>query len=149
MTANLPPAGARVPLRIEASVPSSGTVRLAVAGEVDLATAPLLAVRLLAVVDARSATVVDVDLSEVSFLDCSGIGVLVAVRDTAEKVSCRVWISHPQPFVARVLDAVGLLASFAAPIAPIVLPAPRAASSWASRTGVVRMARAMVGRIAA
>jgi anti-anti-sigma factor len=149
MTASLPRAGAPVPLRIEVSFPSPGTVRLAVAGEVDLATAPQLGVQLLAVMDAHRPAVVDVDLAAVGFLDCSGIGVLVAVRDTAEKVGYRVWISHPQPFVAKVLEAVGLLALFAAPIAPIVLPAPRSASSWTARTRVVRMARAMVGRIAA
>lgn len=146
MTTSLPPVGAPVPLRIEVSLPSPGTVRLAVAGEVDLATSTLLSRQLMTMLDAHRPAVVDVDLAEVSFLDCTGIGVLVAVRDAAEKVHCRVWITHPQPFIAQILDTVGLLGQFAAPIAP---PAPRSASRGTTRTRVVRMARAMVGRIAA
>jgi anti-anti-sigma factor len=149
MTATLPRAAAPVPLRIEVSFPSPGTVRLAVAGEIDMATAPMLGMRLLTVMDAHHPAVVDVDLAEVSFLDCSGIGVLVAVRNTAEKVRCQIWLSHPQPMVAQVLEAVGLLARFTAPVAPVVLPAPRSAPSWTARTRVVRIARAMVGRVAA
>jgi len=41
-----------------------------------------------------SPAVIDIDLAKVSFLDCSGVGVLVAVRNTVEPIGCQVRISH-------------------------------------------------------
>jgi anti-anti-sigma factor len=148
MTTTLPRLAAPVPFRVEVSFPSPGRARTAVTGEVDLATAPMLGMRLLTMMDARHPVVVDVDLAEVSFLDCSGIGVLVAARNTAAESRCQVWVSHPQPMVTRVLDVLGLLTVFTAPIVAAEAP-PRYASSWTTRTRVARMARALVGRVAA
>jgi anti-anti-sigma factor len=147
MTTTMPRAAA-VPFRVEVGFPSPGRARVAVTGEVDLATAPTLGMRLLTVMDAHRPVVIDVDLAEVSFLDCSGIGVLVVVRSAAEKVRCQVWVSQPQPIVSSVLEVLGLLTVFTAPIVAAEAP-PRYASSWAIRTRVVRMARALVGRVPA
>jgi anti-sigma B factor antagonist len=94
-------------LHYQLSLPAPDSVRLAVTGEIDLATAPALALRLLEVMTRHQPTVVDVDLADVMFLDCYGIGVLVAVRDAAEKNQCRIWISNLQPMIAEILDVVG------------------------------------------
>ena len=149
MTTTLPRSTAPIPLRIEVSFPSPISVRIAVAGEVDLATAPVLGMRLLTVMDAHHPAVIDVDMTEVSFLDCSGIGVLIAVRNAAEQTRCQVRVSHPQPLVATVLEVLGLLALFTAPIASTEAQPPRSASSRTIRTRVARVARALVGRVAA
>jgi anti-anti-sigma factor len=143
----VPPPGL---LRIEVSFPSPGTARLAVAGELDLATAPVLGMRILTVMAGHYPTDVDVDLAEVTFLDCSAISMLVAARNTAEQNRRQIRISYPQPFVALVLEVAGVLTVFTTPVAPVapVVP-PRSASSVTARARVARMARAMVGRAAA
>jgi len=114
MATTFPRPAGPVPLRIEVSFPTPTSVRMAVAGEVDLATAPMLGLRLLTVLDAYHPVVIDVDLAEVGFL--SGIGVLVAARRAAEKSGCRVWVSHPQPLASTVLEVLGLLGLFTAPV---------------------------------
>lgn len=113
-----------MPLHYQLSFPAPDSVRLAVTGEIDLATAPALALRLLEVMTRHQPTVVDVDLADVMFLDCYGIGVLVAVRDAAEKNQCRIWISNLQPMIAEILDVVGVLGLFTAP-ARLAEPVPR------------------------
>jgi anti-anti-sigma factor len=149
MTITLPRPAAPIPLRIQVCFTSPDSVRVAVAGEVDLATAPILGMRLLTVIDAHRPAVIDVDLAEVGFLDCSGIGVLVAVRNAAETSRCQVWVSQPQPIVATVLEVLGLLAMFTAPTVSAGAPPPRPALARTTRTRVVRMARALAGRVAA
>ena len=89
--------------------PSPGTARVAVTGEVDLATAPELRERLLGVLHTHRPAVLDIDLAGVTFLDCTGIGALVAVHNAAVHEGCQVRVCHPQPIVRRVLEVTGLL----------------------------------------
>lgn len=137
MATIMPPATAPVPLRFTLRFLSPGTARLAVAGQVDLTTAPALRMRLLALVNVHRPAAIDINLAKVTFLDCSGVGVLIEVRNTAEPRGCQVRISHPQPIVARVLDVLGLLGLFTAPTRPsepppgaAPLPAARTAAGW-------------------
>ena len=51
---------------------------------------------------------VEVDLSEVSYIDSSGIGVLVAAAHRATDSDRRFFVSHPQRNVARVLSMLGM-----------------------------------------
>ncbi len=148
MAATLRWAAVPAPWGIEVSFPSPGTARLAVAGEIDVATAPMLATRLLTVLTDHRPVDIEVDLADVTFLDCSGIGTLVAVRNAGEQSGCRVWISHPQPTPEMVLAMVGLLGLFTAPVRP---PDHEPESGdpvplWPFRSRFARMARAMVGR---
>jgi anti-anti-sigma factor len=71
---------------------------------------------LLRVLQEQTRVVLDVDLAEVSFLDCAGLSALVAVRNAAVHAGAQIRISHAQPIVRRVLDLTGLLAAFTAPI---------------------------------
>jgi anti-anti-sigma factor len=102
-------------LHLDVSWPAPSTARVAVVGEVDLATAHLLRTRLLGVLREQPA-VIDVDLAGVTFLDCTGISALVAVRNAARHTGRQVWVIHPQPVVRRILDMTGLLGPLTAPI---------------------------------
>jgi anti-anti-sigma factor len=62
-----------------------------------------------------SHNVTEVDLRDVTFLDCSGIGVLVAATNTAHGHGRDVIVSHPQRIVRRVLDLVNVLPYLTAP----------------------------------
>jgi anti-anti-sigma factor len=125
-------------LHIDASYPSPGTARVAVTGEVDLATAPALRERLLGVLHEQSPDLIDVDLAGVTFLDCAGIGALVAVHNAAVQAGRRMRVTRPQPIVRRVLEVTGLLGVFTAPTDP---PAPTG-SAYPSRVGPTRAAGA-------
>jgi anti-anti-sigma factor len=133
MSTTLSPVTALTQLHLDTSRPSPSTARVAVAGEVDLATAHLLRDRLLGVLREQTPAVLDVDLARVTFLDCTGISALVAVRNAAVHVGRQMRVSHPQPIVRRVLELTGLLDLFTAPIdQPQPLPTR---SEHPSRTG--------------
>jgi anti-anti-sigma factor len=103
-------------LRADTTRPAPSTVRIVVVGEIDLATAPTLHGRLLTVLHEQAPAVLVIDLAEVTFLDCAGIGMLVAARNTAIRAGGQVRISQPQPTVRRLLDMLGLLGILTAPI---------------------------------
>jgi anti-anti-sigma factor len=112
-------------LHLDTIRPAPGTARVTVIGEVDPATAPALQDRLLTVLHEQTPDVLDVDLAGVTFLDCTGIGALVAARNAAIHAGAQVRVSHPQPSVRRLLDMAGLLGVLSA---PIDLPQPARAA---------------------
>ncbi|WP_412102901.1 STAS domain-containing protein [Plantactinospora sp. KLBMP9567] len=116
MAPNLSPVTALAPLPIDTSHPQPATARLGVAGEIDLATAPVLRDKLLTLLRDQTPAVLVVDLAGVAFLDCAGIGALVGVRNAAGEAGCELRVTDPQPFVRRVLEVTGLLGIFTAPI---------------------------------
>ena len=118
-------------LRIDTSCPSPGTVRVVVAGEIDLSTTELLRAGLLGVLFARLPRRIEVDLAGVTFLDCGGLSVLVVVGAAAARTGCQLRITNPQPIARRVLDLTGLLAGLTArfdpaPAGPGDVPRPPA-----------------------
>jgi anti-anti-sigma factor len=110
------PATPLAQLQISTDYPSPTTARVAVVGELDLATAPVLRERLLAVLHDQTPVVLDVDLGGVSFLDCVAVGVLVGVRNAAVRAGGRMRVTHLQPIVHRILDVTGLLSVFTAAV---------------------------------
>ncbi|MFE5581600.1 STAS domain-containing protein [Kitasatospora sp. NPDC056531] len=83
-----------------------------VGGEIDLATAPRLRCRLAAAFEAHREVVLD--LSEVTFMDCSGLGILGQARNQADRCGRRLvlrGVGHP---VARLLKLTGLTRRLAA-----------------------------------
>jgi anti-anti-sigma factor len=118
MSTTLLPVTAVTQFHIDTSYPSPDTARAAVAGEVDLATAPVLSDRLLSLLHGQAPAVLEVDLAECTFVDCAGIGALVGVRNAAVHTGRQMWVTHPQPLVRRVLDLTGLLDVLTAPIDP-------------------------------
>jgi anti-anti-sigma factor len=115
MSTTLSPVTMLAHLDIAPSRPSPATARVAVIGEVDLATAPVLRDQLLGVLHDYGPDVLDVDLGGVTFLDCAGVGALVGVRNAAVQAGRQIRVAHPQPIVRRILEVTGLLGVLTAP----------------------------------
>jgi anti-anti-sigma factor len=79
-----------------------GGRELHVHGELDVATAPALAQRLRALTELGHAVVVD--LAEVSFMDSSGLRVLLQARQDADRDGRALELRRPSPAVRRVID---------------------------------------------
>ena len=88
-----------------------GVAVFLVAGELDLETAPTLRHRLHQALDGGEAHLV-VDLSELSFIDSTGISVLVESLKQAQRAGGSLVLRNPTPAVRRVLDITGLLGTF-------------------------------------
>lgn len=93
---------------------ATGTTTLRVAGELDLLTAPELNAAL-----HRARADVLLDLRDVTFVDSTGLAVLVAHRRARRARGATLRVERPQPNVVRAfalagftetLDALGLLA---------------------------------------
>jgi anti-anti-sigma factor len=79
-------------------------VRLA--GEIDCATRPAVEAQLMQAA-AESGAHLIADLHAVSFLDCAGLGGLIAVRLWARERGLSLRVARPSPQVRLLLDAVG------------------------------------------
>ena len=80
---------------------------LALRGEVDVYAAPLLRTRLHELVAGDSDTVA-VDLSGASFLDSSGVGVLIGARKRLAASGRRLVLCSPSPEARGVIAILGL-----------------------------------------
>lgn len=78
--------------------------------------AAVLSERLLRVLGEQPVTALHVDLAGVTFLDCCGVGALVAVRDVAVRAGIQMRVDHLQRAVRMVLEEVGLLGAFTGPV---------------------------------
>jgi anti-sigma B factor antagonist len=83
------------------------TVVLIVEGEVDIATAPLLEQRLTEV-EAGDAPSVVIDLDRVSFMDSTGLQVLVA-HTLSETNGRRILVTRGSPQVQRLFTVSGMV----------------------------------------
>jgi len=76
-------------------------------GELDMATRSDFAAALERIAQASPARVV-VDLSQLTFIDSSGLNALVASSRAVEEAGGSIVFAEPSPFVARVLEIVQL-----------------------------------------
>jgi anti-anti-sigma factor len=90
---------------------TSNGVRLTAAGEIDRASAPILAAELQEAIDA-GADLILVDLGDVTFMDSSGVHALVTAHQTAPD---RLRLGTLHPAVQRVLEITALLDVFVPP----------------------------------
>jgi len=90
---------------------------LSAAGEIDVATAPKLRERLDATVDRGPALVV-VDLSAVTFIDSTGLGVLIGTSKRIEDAGGAMRLVVSEPRILKLFEITGLTDRFA--IAPSV-----------------------------
>jgi anti-anti-sigma factor len=81
---------------------------VAVAGELDMATAPQLQHEVTRLVDAGQVRLV-FDLANVSFCDSTGLSVFVRARNRSESVGGEVRLAAPQRAVQRILEVSGLV----------------------------------------
>jgi anti-sigma B factor antagonist len=81
---------------------------VAVRGEVDIATAPDMERVLLGALDSLSVSELVVDMATASFIDCFGVGILVAVANRARASGTSVALRNPSHQVSWVRDLIGL-----------------------------------------
>jgi anti-anti-sigma factor len=93
-------------------------VTLTPAGEVDLRCAGALRAAIQDALRMPHPVDVVVDLGRVTFLDCAGIGALVAGRNTAVGRGHGYRVVNLQPFVRHVLDLTGVLTALTSSAAP-------------------------------
>lgn len=104
------------------SVAEHGVLILTPQGEMDVHTAPVLAQAALDAMD-KTAPDILIDLSELTFMDCSGVTVLLAIRREAMLRGGRVSLRHAQGGVDRLLRLTGVNRLFTADAeAQILLP---------------------------
>lgn len=96
-------------ISIEKSTQGS-TVTLAVAGEVDVSNASELRAQTDAVLADGFTGELVVDLSQVPYIDSTGIGVLVGAAHRAQEAGASLAVANPQKNVERVLGLLGVSA---------------------------------------
>ena len=84
------------------------TIRVAPEGDIDAANAPLLREVLRQVLETNDAGHVDVTMSAVTFLDSSGIGMLVAAQRAAAAKGRTLMLREAGPVVRMVLEVTHL-----------------------------------------
>lgn len=98
---------------------SGDTTIVSLSGELDIATVPELRPVATEELDRPGCTTLVLDLSELSFLDSTGIGCWVEIRSYATDLGKQVTVRNAPPAVRRVLEIGGLLTLFeAAPPIP-------------------------------
>ncbi|MEU8303177.1 STAS domain-containing protein [Actinomadura sp. NPDC048955] len=85
----------------------SGIAILALQGDLDMASAPALGERLLAALP-RSARLLILDLSGVTFCDAAGLTLLIGIQRQATGLGLTLRLSAPRPQVAKLLRITGL-----------------------------------------
>ena len=84
------------------------TVVLAVSGEVDLGTAPGLEEAVTAAVASAGAQAVRIDLTDVSFMDSTGLRVLLSGRQAAQERGIAFSVANPRPHLLKVMRVTGI-----------------------------------------
>jgi anti-sigma B factor antagonist len=85
---------------------------LKVSGEVDLSTAPAIQQQGIRALSDPAISTLTLDLSEVTFIDSTGIGTLVQLRLTADEHHKKFVLARPSERVQRVLSITALTAAF-------------------------------------
>lgn len=98
-------------LRVSSRTHGDHTV-VAVAGEIDLYTAPRLQGALTAVVMGEGAARVVVDMAGVEFCDSTGMNVLLAALRRARERGGELVLAGPRPAVRKILQVTGLESVF-------------------------------------
>jgi anti-sigma B factor antagonist len=88
-----------------------GVLRIAVSGEVDVATAPLLRERLYQAID-RSTGPVVVDLLAVTFIDSTALGVLIGARERSEANGSVLRLVLKEARLMKIFEITGLTELF-------------------------------------
>jgi len=96
-------------LTISSPATHDGAQRLVLSGDIDLATVSALREALTRAVKADTVTAVDVDLTQVDFLDSTGIVALVEGRRLADGAGKGYRVAGAHGMVRHVLEITGVL----------------------------------------
>lgn len=80
-----------------------------VAGELDLHSAPRLRAEVARALEGDASPRIVIDLGGVTFLDSTGVGVLVGALKRAREADGQLHFCSPQPRVCRVFEITGLV----------------------------------------
>lgn len=97
---------ARQPFDVSAET-DTGTVRLSLEGELDLATTPLLSKHIRRAESSRP-ELIAFDMQRVTFIDVAGLSVLLAAARRARRDRRRVRIVEPSAAVRRLLELTAI-----------------------------------------
>jgi anti-sigma B factor antagonist len=89
-----------------------GTLQVLLRGEIDFTNSAEVVETIRQAVARERPTIVRVELAELTFLDSSGIGVLVNAMKAAQEVEASFRVDHPSPKVIDQLRMTGLLEVF-------------------------------------
>lgn len=84
------------------------TITVVPEGAIGMETVDVLREVLRSVVDSRHGGRIDIDMRAVTFLDSSGIGVIIAAQRAAAGRRTRLTLSRPGPVVRMVLEVAHL-----------------------------------------
>jgi len=87
---------------------NDGHVVIEVAGELDIATAPLLHERLADIIEAQGNLAVVLDLAGLTFIDSSGLTALVTAHKRLAAHGGRLNLTRPCPATRRAIEITGL-----------------------------------------
>jgi anti-sigma B factor antagonist len=93
--------------------PRNGGARLRLCGECDLATAPELRRTLAEVLDGGSVADVTLDVQNLTFVDSTGLNVMVHANNRLKEFGGAVTVLNPHGAVLKVLEVTGLDKVFA------------------------------------
>jgi anti-sigma B factor antagonist len=94
------------------STGTDGVLGVTLRGEIDFTRSAQISEAIRAAVERERPGVVRVEMAEVTFLDSSGIGVLLAAMKAAQQVLAAYRVEHPSPKVFDQLRMSGLLEAF-------------------------------------
>jgi len=110
MVQDMPSEAIENPLSVHKTVEGDQTV-VEVTGEVDAASADILRNAIFEVIDGGDPRVL-VDMNAVSFMDSSGLRVLIAGFKAAEQAGGALRVRNPSDVVTRLLEITGQLDRF-------------------------------------
>jgi anti-sigma B factor antagonist len=102
-------------LGAEPAIQDKQTIRLTVAGEVDILTADGLRDTLIGMLHKYRPIHISVDLAYVTFMDASGVSALLKFAIVARQLDCTIAVTNPRSNVYKVLGITGLLEKFGLP----------------------------------
>jgi len=112
---------------------SDDVVTLILVGEVDMGAAGTLESAIHDALYPPGRVAVVVDLARVTFLDCAGIGTLVAGRNAAVRQRCHYTVVNPQRQVRRVMELTGVHDALIGNPLPAAVTGRPAQSRWSER----------------
>lgn len=91
---------------------AQGETQVVVAGELDMATAGQLAAVAKSALADEQATALSIGLAGVTFIDSTGLGALVEVKNRADALEIPLTLHAPSERVLEVLRLTGMLEAF-------------------------------------